>query len=75
MRLSSFCVGLVWERCEGWIGCGFRGKGRWREDKDGDGANVCLVFCRPKEEIPGDMGFVAYFTDSEKNVMGLWSAK
>jgi uncharacterized protein len=30
----------------------------------------------PKREIPGDnMGFVAHFTDSEKNVMGLWSMK
>lgn len=30
----------------------------------------------PKKEIPGgDMGFVAYFTDTEKNVMGLWSMK
>ncbi|CZR64492.1 uncharacterized protein PAC_14390 [Phialocephala subalpina] len=28
-----------------------------------------------KKEIPGDMGFVAYFTDTEKNVMGLWSKK
>jgi len=29
----------------------------------------------PKKEIPNNMGFVAYFTDTEKNVMGLWSAK
>jgi len=28
-----------------------------------------------KVEIPGGMGFVAYFTDTEKNVMGLWSMK
>ncbi|KAH6715237.1 hypothetical protein DL95DRAFT_382551 [Leptodontidium sp. 2 PMI_412] len=27
----------------------------------------------PKVELPNKMGFVAYFTDSEKNVMGLWS--
>jgi predicted enzyme related to lactoylglutathione lyase len=28
----------------------------------------------PKGEIPGgNMGFVARFTDTEKNVMGLWS--
>lgn len=29
----------------------------------------------PKREIPGGMGFVAYFTDSEGNVMGLWASK
>jgi uncharacterized protein len=30
----------------------------------------------PKVEIPGEnMGFVARFTDTEKNVMGLWSMK
>jgi len=28
-----------------------------------------------KVEVPGGMGFIAYFTDSEKNVMGLWSLK
>ncbi|KAG4428787.1 hypothetical protein IFR05_015727 [Cadophora sp. M221] len=27
----------------------------------------------PKVELPNKMGFVAYFTDSEKNVVGLWS--
>ncbi|PVH85434.1 hypothetical protein DL98DRAFT_583530 [Cadophora sp. DSE1049] len=27
----------------------------------------------PKVQLPNDMGFVAYFTDSENNVMGLWS--
>ncbi|KAH7393146.1 hypothetical protein BKA64DRAFT_675407 [Cadophora sp. MPI-SDFR-AT-0126] len=27
----------------------------------------------PKVQLPKDMGFVAYFTDSEGNVMGLWS--
>ncbi|KUJ12816.1 Glyoxalase/Bleomycin resistance protein/Dihydroxybiphenyl dioxygenase [Mollisia scopiformis] len=26
-----------------------------------------------KTEIPGGMGFVSYFTDTEGNVMGLWS--
>jgi len=30
---------------------------------------------QPKGAIPGGHGFVAYFTDSEENVMGLWSAK
>lgn len=31
--------------------------------------------CRPKYEIPGkDMGFLAYILDTEKNVMGIWSA-
>jgi hypothetical protein len=29
----------------------------------------------PKKAIPGDMGFVAYFLDTEKNVMGVWSMK
>jgi len=29
----------------------------------------------PKHEIPGGMGFLTYFTDTEQNVMGLWSAK
>ncbi|KAK0100969.1 hypothetical protein ONS95_013042 [Cadophora gregata] len=27
----------------------------------------------PKVELPNNMGFVAYFTDSEGNVQGLWS--
>ncbi|KAE8450073.1 hypothetical protein EG329_006854 [Mollisiaceae sp. DMI_Dod_QoI] len=27
----------------------------------------------PKKAIPGNMGFVVYFTDTEGNVMGLWS--
>ena len=27
----------------------------------------------PKVQLPNNMGFVAYFTDSEGNVMGLWS--
>ncbi|KAE9374647.1 hypothetical protein N431DRAFT_481816 [Stipitochalara longipes BDJ] len=30
---------------------------------------------QPKKEIPGDMGFVAYFLDTEKNVLGVWSMK
>lgn len=29
----------------------------------------------PKKELPKDMGFVAYFTDTEKNVLGVWSMK
>ncbi|TAQ86663.1 hypothetical protein B7494_g5020 [Chlorociboria aeruginascens] len=29
----------------------------------------------PKVEVPNNMGFVAYFLDSEKNVMGIWSSK
>jgi len=29
----------------------------------------------PKKEIPGNMGFLIYFTDTESNVMGLWSMK
>jgi predicted enzyme related to lactoylglutathione lyase len=33
------------------------------------------IMCSPKKEIPGNMGFVAYFLDTEKNVMGLWSMK
>lgn len=33
------------------------------------------TFCSPKVELPNKMGYVAYFTDSEKNVMGLWSMK
>jgi predicted enzyme related to lactoylglutathione lyase len=28
---------------------------------------------KPKEAIPDNMGFVAYFVDTERNVMGLWS--
>lgn len=28
-----------------------------------------------KREIPGGMGFLIYFTDTEMNVMGLWSDK
>jgi len=28
---------------------------------------------KPKSAIPNKMGFVAYFLDTEKNVMGLWS--
>lgn len=30
---------------------------------------------QPKAAIPGNHGVVAYFTDSEDNVMGLWSSK
>jgi len=29
----------------------------------------------PKREIPNNMGYVGYFTDTERNVMGCWSAK
>lgn len=29
----------------------------------------------PKKELPNDMGFLAYFTDTEKNVLGVWSMK
>ena len=38
---------------------------------------VCVAdgWDRPKRVIPGDMGVVAYFTDTEENVMGLWSQK
>jgi len=28
-----------------------------------------------KKGLPGNMGFVAYFTDTERNVMGVWSMK
>jgi predicted enzyme related to lactoylglutathione lyase len=38
-------------------------------DADGDLVNS------PKRIIPGDMGAVAYFLDTEKNVMGVWSMK
>jgi hypothetical protein len=34
-----------------------------------------LMLRSPKRELPTDMGFVAYFTDTEKNVLGLWSMK
>jgi hypothetical protein len=43
---------------------------------DGVGMNADIdIMCSPKKEIPGNMGFVAYFLDTEKNVMGLWSMK
>lgn len=31
--------------------------------------------CSPKTEIPNDMGFYARFTDTEGNVIGIWSQK
>ena len=31
--------------------------------------------CRAKEMIPNGMGALAFFLDTEKNVMGLWSEK
>jgi hypothetical protein len=34
-----------------------------------------LMLRSPKKELPNDMGFLAYFTDTEKNVLGVWSMK
>jgi len=34
-----------------------------------------LMLHSPKKELPNDMGFLAYFTDTEKNVLGVWSMK
>jgi hypothetical protein len=42
--------------------------------RDGRENRKLIEGYRPKRQIPGDnMGFHAYFVDSEQNVMGLWS--